>query len=198
MRTVAKPPVWYRVRITLARLRSALVHRRAFAALGSGSFLESPQLVIGHKNISIGARTSIRTGARIEAHQRMAHRVPQLTIGSDTNIEQDVHIMCHSRVSIGDRVSITGRCAIVDVTHPVGPDVTKIGDEILDEDSYVEIADEVFLGIGTVVLPNVRIGRGAVIGANSVVTCDIPEFAIAAGAPARVIGNRRDRTSDGT
>jgi acetyltransferase-like isoleucine patch superfamily enzyme len=43
------------------------------------------------------------------------------------------------------------------------------------------------LGIGAVVLPNVRIGQDAVIGANSVVTSDIPPFAIAAGAPAKVL-----------
>ena len=43
------------------------------------------------------------------------------------------------------------------------------------------------LGIGTVVLPNVRIGKNCVIGANSVVTKDIPPYSVAAGAPARVI-----------
>jgi acetyltransferase-like isoleucine patch superfamily enzyme len=67
----------------------------------------------------------------------------------------------------------------------------KVGDAIVDEDSFVEIQDDVFLGFGTVVLPNVVIGRGAVIGANSVVATDIPPFTVAAGAPAKVIRSRK-------
>jgi acetyltransferase-like isoleucine patch superfamily enzyme len=139
----------------------------------------------------VGESTSIRSGARIEAQPRFEHRTPRLSIGSNTNIEQNVHIMCQSVVSIGDRVSITGHCAIVDVTHPIDVAGVKIGDAIVDEDSFVEIQDDVFLGFGTVVLPNVVIGRGAVIGANSVVATDIPPYVIAAGAPARVLRERQ-------
>jgi acetyltransferase-like isoleucine patch superfamily enzyme len=185
-----KPPTTYRLRIALARCRSAVFHRPRLQHLGKRSFIERPDLVLGFRNISIGDNTSIRSGARIEAHQRVSSRTPVITIGSDTNIEQNVHISCHSRVSIGDRVSITGHCAIVDVTHPIGLEIVKIGDVIEDDDSFVEIGDEAFLGYGTVVLPNVRIGHGAVIGANSVVTSDIPPNAIAAGVPARIIGHR--------
>jgi acetyltransferase-like isoleucine patch superfamily enzyme len=111
-----------------------------------------------------------------------------LTIGSNTNFEQGVHIICHNRIKIGRDVSITGRCAIVDVSHPYnGPIEEKIGNLIADEDSFVEIGDGAFLGYGAVILPNVRIDKRAVIGANSVVTRDVPDFAIAAGAPAKVI-----------
>lgn len=162
-----------------------------FAAFGAGSLVERPLLIVGHRNISIGDGTSVRAGARIEAHPRFPHRTPVLTIGSQTNIEQHVHIMCQSRIVIGDRVSVTGQCAIVDVTHPIDLGVGKIGDAIVDEDTYVEIGDDVFIGYGSVILPNVRIGTGAVIGANSVVTADVPDHAIAAGVPARIIGHRQ-------
>jgi acetyltransferase-like isoleucine patch superfamily enzyme len=190
MTLVTKNPVEYRLSIAWARLWSAVAHKTRLSRLGRGSFIQRPALLLGHRNISIGDRTSIRSGARIEAQARFSHRVPRLVIGSDTNIEQNVHIMCQSRVTIGDRVSITGNCAIVDISHPVGPDITKIGSAITDEDSFVEIDDDVFVGFGAVILPNVRIGRGAVIGANSVVTTDIPALAIAAGAPARIVRMR--------
>jgi acetyltransferase-like isoleucine patch superfamily enzyme len=125
----------------------------------------------------------------IRAH---SDRIPSLTIGNDTNIEQNVHIVCHNRITIGSNVSITGFCAIVDVTHPhrgLAPD-SKIGAQIADDAATVEIGDGAFIGIGTVILPNVRIGRRAVIGANSVVTRSIPDGCVAAGVPARLINQQ--------
>ena len=99
--------------------------------------------------------------------------------------------MCQSHITIGDRVSITGHCTIVDVTHPIDdPTVGKIGDAIADLDSFVEIGNDVFIGFGAVILPDVRVGDGAVIGANSVVASDVPARAIVAGVPARVIRYR--------
>ena len=111
-----------------------------------------------------------------------------LTIGSNANFEQGLHIICHNRIKIGREVSITGRCAVVDVSHPYdGPIEEKIGNLIADEDSFVEIEDGAFLGYEAVILPNVRIRKRAVIGANSVVTRDVTDFAMAAGALAKVI-----------
>lgn len=183
-------PLAYRIRIRLLRLRGALLQRPRLGALGAGSFIERPGLLLGHRNIRIGSRTSIRWGARIEAQPRFAHRTPTLRIGDDTNIEQNVHIMCQSLVEIGDRVSITPNCVIVDVTHPFDHVEGKVGDGILDEDSYVRIEDDVFLGAGCVVMPNVTIGRGTVVGAGSVVATSLPAGVVAAGSPARVIRRR--------
>ena len=53
------------------------------------------------------------------------------------------------------------------------------------------IEDDVWIGAGTKILSGVHIGRGAVIGAQSVVNKDIPDYAIAVGIPARVIGYRK-------
>ena len=58
---------------------------------------------------------------------------------------------------------------------------------VADDEGFVEIGAGSFLGIGCVVLPNVRIGKGCVIGANSVVTRSIPDYSVAAGAPAVVL-----------
>lgn len=54
----------------------------------------------------------------------------------------------------------------------------------------VEIGNDVWIGAGAKILVNVKIGNGAVIGANAVVTSDIPEYAIAVGSPARVVKYR--------
>lgn len=88
-------------------------------------------------------------------------------------------------VSIGNRVTLTG---VKILTHdgstqiPFG--VSRVG--------KVTIGDEVFVGHGTIILPNVRIGSRVVDGAGSVVTKDIPDNSVAAGNPARVIGTYDD------
>jgi len=159
-----------------------------FKSLGRESVIYRPMLICNADCIEIGDRVSIWDGVRLEAVRDRHGRTPVLIIGSNTNIEQDVHIVCHNRIIIGKDVSITGRCAIVDVTHPYQDiNAGKIGNLIADDDSAVEIGDGAFLGYGAVILPNVRIGKRAVIGANSVVTRDVPDFSVAAGQPARVI-----------
>jgi acetyltransferase-like isoleucine patch superfamily enzyme len=163
-------------------------YRLVFKSIGARTILRNPLLVSHPEYIQLGCRVSIRDGVRLEVIPRDGH-TPELSVGDQTLIEQDVHIVCHHRVRIGANVSITARCAIVDVTHPI-PDASwegNMGSRIQDDEAEVIIEDGVFLGVGTVVLPNVRIGKGAVIGANSVVAKDIPPFAIAAGAPAKVL-----------
>src|SRR5262245_25510288 len=171
------------------RAKGVAFYRFVFGRFGKGSFIRRPILILNPSFISIGDRVSIRNGVRLEVGRSNDRRIPQLRIGHDTNIEQNVHIVCHSRMRIGNKVSITGNCSLVDVTHPFSnvhcP--KKIGDRIQDEDSFLEIGDGSFIGFGSVILPNVRIGAHVVIGANSVVTQDIPDYSVAAGAPAVVL-----------
>ena len=171
------------------RAKGIVFYRLQFKEFGSGSYIRKPLLILNPENIAIGERVSIREGIRLEVVRSTDARIPSLSIGHDTNIEQDVHIVCHSRIRIGNNVSVTGRCSIVDVTHPYDDvnDPEKIGARIKDEDSFVEIDDGSFIGVGSVILPNVRIGKCVVVGANSVVTHDIPDYSVAGGAPAVIL-----------
>ena len=171
------------------RLKAVLIYRVAFKHFGKGSYIRKPLLIANPRFISIGNKVSIREGARLEVVVSNPNRTPELFVGDNTGIEQNVHIACHSRVHIGSNVSITPNCSIVDVSHPFEDihDPRRTGLRIKDEDSFVEIGDGAFLGIGCVILPNVRIGKNAVIGANSVVTRDVPDYSVVAGIPAAVI-----------
>ena len=147
-------------------------------------------LLKNYGNVQLGNHVSICQGIRIEIVYSSAGRKPELRIGDNVNIEQNVHIVCHSRILVGSNVSITGHCAIVDVTHLYQRDfreTEKIGNRILDEDSFVEIGEGAFLGYGCVILPNVKIGSMAVIGANAVVTKNVPDYGIVAGNPAKLL-----------
>ena len=169
--------------------KTQLLYRHFFLSMGDRCVIRRPLLLKNCRYVSLGDGVSIRDGIRMEVVVSRPSRIPKLSIGNNVLIEQNVHIVCHSRMTIGNDVSIAGHCAIVDVTHPYEGDYgdVKIGSRILDQDSFVEIGDGAFLGYGCIVLPNVRIGRRAVIGANSVITKDVPDYGVVAGNPARLI-----------
>jgi acetyltransferase-like isoleucine patch superfamily enzyme len=100
-------------------------------------------------------------------------------------------------VTIEDGVSITPYCAIVDTFHPHDPPdmlEPRIGDRLPATRTFVHIGQGSFIGTHSVILPNVRIGRGCVIGAGSVVSRDIPDYCIATGQPAKVRSRFDPRT----
>jgi acetyltransferase-like isoleucine patch superfamily enzyme len=171
------------------KIKGVLLYRFVFKRFGSDSYIRKPILILNPEHVYIGERVSIRDGVRMEVVLSREGRIPSLIIENDTNIEQNVHIICHSRVHIGSNVTITGNCSIVDVTHPFSDanDSRKIGARIQDDDSFVEIGNGTFIGFGSVILPNVRIGTNAVVGANSVVTHNVPDYAVASGVPAVII-----------
>ena len=107
-------------------------------------------------------------------------------IGEDVYLINTSIDWCHGfLVSIGNRVTLTGvKILAHDGSTQIPFGVSRVG--------KVTIGDEVFVGHGTIILPNVRIGNRVVVGAGSVVTKDIPDNSVAAGNPARVIGTYDD------
>jgi acetyltransferase-like isoleucine patch superfamily enzyme len=115
----------------------------------------------------------------------------RITIGSGTHVQPGCHIYsCLYEINIGRRVEIAARCAFYSYNHGV-----SLGSVIMDQPlcskGGITVGDGAWLGHGVIVLNGVTIGAGAVIGAGSVVVGDIPENAIAAGVPARVIRFRQ-------
>jgi acetyltransferase-like isoleucine patch superfamily enzyme len=175
------------------RLKSRLYYPLVFGSFGKRSFISRPTALTKPQYIYLGKNVTIRPGVRLEAIVLHPLNPPELRIGNNVGIEQNVHIVCHHRVVIEDDVSVTANCSIVDTTHPFDdlPYEAKVGASIQDDDGFVEIGRGTFLGVGCVVFPYVRIGKGCVIGANSVVTHSIPDFSVAVGAPAKVIRSIR-------
>ncbi|MBY3239230.1 acyltransferase [Rhizobium laguerreae] len=113
---------------------------------------------------------------------------PKVFIGSNTVIGRRNIITAKNRISIGNDVLIGSDVQIIDHSHGMRRDVPIRLQEA--EIGFVEIGDDVWIGAGAKILMNVTIGAGAVIGANSVVTIDIPDYAIAVGSPAKVVKYR--------
>ena len=113
-----------------------------------------------------------------------------LFIGADTAIQPRCHFTTAvAPIHIGKDVQIAPQCAFYSYDHGIAPG-QLIRDQPLQSKGPIIIEDDVWLGFGVIVLSGVRIGKGAVIGAGSVVTCDVPDGAVAAGSPARVVKMR--------
>jgi acetyltransferase-like isoleucine patch superfamily enzyme len=167
----------------------AIIHH-ADLSLGSHIFIDDQVIIYQYNEggpvnlaelVSIHRDCIIQTGAG-----------GSVTIGTDTHIQpRCVFSAFMSPIVIGSGVMMAPNCAFYPYDHGVAPGKPMIK-QPLQTKGGIFIGDDVWLGIGVIVLDGVRIGNGAVIGAGSVVTHDIPEGAIAAGVPTRVIKMRSD------
>lgn len=109
-------------------------------------------------------------------------------IGRDVYIADDFIIVEElagtDQVTLGDRVSIAPRVTVVTSSHANHSRIRVVASTARGP---VTIEDDAWIGAGAVILPGVRIGRGAVVGANSVVTEDVPPLTVVAGLPARPV-----------
>lgn len=144
----------------------------------------------GKKNIQIGKGFSTGRYCRFEAHGQYGEI--NILIGNNCQVNDSVHIAALKSVSIADNVLIASRVFITDLNHGgysgnSHSDPLSICKDRPLTGTPVVIEQNVWLGEGVVVLPGVTIGEGTIIGANAVVSKNIPAFSIAVGNPARVI-----------
>jgi acetyltransferase-like isoleucine patch superfamily enzyme len=110
-----------------------------------------------------------------------------ITIGDGTNFAGDCVVSAASSITIGNDVLFARGIYVSDHSHAFGDEATPIIDQGIDKVAPVVIEDGAWLGENVVVCPGVTIGRGAVVGANSVVVRDVPARSVAVGAPASVV-----------
>ena len=170
----------------------------------------SPTAIICHPKLSISKKCFIGDGVTIYqdregedvflSEQVHIHRGTTLqngrggkiTIGVDTHIQPRCQISAYKgSVYIGKRGEIAPNCAFYPYDHCFLPGV-PIRKQSFKSKGDIIIGDDVWLGFGVIVLDGVRIGNGAVVGAGSVVTKNIPENCIAVGNPAHVIKTRSE------
>lgn len=133
-------------------------------------------------------------GTRIWA---FAHVLPGAVIGRDCNVCD--HVFIENDVVVGDRVTIKSGVQLWDGIRLaddvfVGPNATFTNDRYprsrqwQDEIPVTEVATGASLGANCTILPGLRIGRRAMVGAGAVVTRDVPANAVVVGNPARIVG----------
>lgn len=139
------------------------------------------RMVYRLEGVSIGKGSTLHTEIKF-------YNGHNIKIGRDTIVGEGTVLDGRGKLTIGDHVDIATEVMIYNCEHDINDPSFKA------VCNSVEIGDYVFVGPRAIILPGVKIGKGAVIAAGAVVTKDVPEFAIVAGIPAQKIGERKNKT----
>ena len=154
--------------------------------------VKSPIFLCGGKYISIGQNTIIGRNVCLQCWDKYKNEssYPELSIGHNSSIRDDGHITCCNKILIGNGVRIGPKVLITDNSHGASTrellELNPIERPLFSKGPVI-IEDNVWIGEKASIMPNVKIGKGAIIGANSVDTKDVSSYSIVGGNPARVL-----------
>ena len=167
---------------------------KKLGSVGKGSVIVRPCFLQGDalKEIHIGDNTRILSHCVLECWNKFGNQYfePTITIGSNCKIGEYSHITACNRITIGDGALVGRFTLITDNSHGSlsleNSNIPPIKRELVSKGEIV-IGNNVWLGDKVTICGVVHIGDNVIIGANSVVTKDIPSHSMAAGIPAKVI-----------
>jgi acetyltransferase-like isoleucine patch superfamily enzyme len=196
-------PICPKMLISLNRIRHSIInhlysrwYKSFLGKVGKGALIRKGCQLEGDclENIEIGSECSIDYNCVLGCRTRLIKdgkkKKPMIKIGNRCYLGQYNHITAVDKIIIGDNL-LTGRFVLITDNshggmnydelqiHPSQRNVISKGEVI--------IGNNVWIGDKSSIMPGVHIGDGCIIGANSVVTHDIPAYSLAAGIPARVI-----------
>jgi acetyltransferase-like isoleucine patch superfamily enzyme len=144
---------------------------------------DGPVRVSGRPVVNFGAYSRLGREVFLETAESGS-----ITVGKQVRINAGCFLVSYAGITIGDHCLIGEYTSIRDANHRIdGPQLIR---EQGHESAPIVIGTNVWIGRGTTILKGVRIGDGAVVGANSVVTHDVPAGAVVAGCPARLLRQR--------
>ena len=160
----------------------------SFREFGRRSVIQLPVRLSGESRISVGDDVFVGAGSWLQVLSDSGRgETGVIEIGSGTSIAGSCILSAASRIRLGRSVLLARNVYIADHTHAYADVGVPVLDQGITRVAPVEIGDGAWLGQNVVITPGVRVGRGAVVGANSVVRDEVPDFAVAVGAPARVV-----------
>ena len=173
-------------RLALRWARRRFLTRAGWRWRTDGLVFLGPGLAIEigpNAQIDFGRFVWIGDGTKLRCHEGL------IEIGAKTVMGQECTISAYDGVRIGEQCVIADRAMFIDFDH----NVADVEAPIRQQGIYkrpVEIGNNCWIGYGACVLRGVRIGDNSIVGANSIVTRDIPPNSVVAGAPARIIRTR--------
>lgn len=163
-----------------------------FLEFGRGSYVKFRINLVGENCIKVGENVKIGKRSTLSAWEKHGNYEysPEVKIGNNVEIGDDAHISSSNKIVIGDNVLIGKNVTIIDNSHgktdleslKLPPSKRRIYSS-----GPIFIERNVWIGDKATILANVTIGENSIIGANAVVTHDIPPNCIVGGVPAKII-----------
>jgi len=163
-----------------------LINNKKFRQLTYTTDIHPGVRVDGAANIILGDHTIVQRYSWLGAMPLSGENDCILEIGDGTVVGNFNHIYATKRIMIGKNVLFADRVYVSDCAHNYEDVKTPIIKQSIKQLNEVVIGDGAWLGENVCVI-GCKIGKNSVIGANSVVTSDIPDYCVAVGSPARVI-----------
>jgi len=173
---------------TLRRLRARAMRRRD-PGVDPDAVLRQGVYVHRGITLALGPGSEVRHRVRLGIDEP-GLRAGSFSLGAGSVVLSDTHVDCSAAVTVGRGSHIGRRNQIFTHTHDTSHRAVPVLSAPVTT-APVTIGDDVLLYSEVVVLPGVTIGDGAVVAVRAVVTRDVPPYAVVAGIPARVIGERR-------
>jgi lipopolysaccharide O-acetyltransferase len=185
VRDLARQPM---KRVVLRSRVTSPYWRKRFNHFGEGAILHKPAWVYGPQQISLGAHSLVLMGTWLSVEsQAWDKAAPTLSIGKRVGIRPYCMISAAEKIDIEDDVIIAAYSSVIDSDHTYALGRPNVMHNPL-ETSPIRIGRGTWIAERVAVLRGADIGRCCIIGANSVVKGTIPDYSIAVGTPARVVG----------
>ena len=159
----------------------ALLYKFFFGCVGNKTYIGKPIFLYGSKNIFIKDKVRIFPNSRFECH-----RNGKILIDTDVSIGQNLHITSIGYIKIHSGTTISGYVMITDIDHKYDDVTLPVSKQELIY-KKTEIGANCFIGMGARIQAGTILGKGCVVGTNSVVRGVCPDHCVIVGIPGKII-----------
>lgn len=136
------------------------------------------------------AGMDIGTGSTIHMHARF-YNPQNISIGEDSIIGEGVVLDGRHELKIGNHIDFASEVMVYNAQHSMNAEHFAAVESVVQAPVHIE--DYVFVGPRAIILPGVKIGKGAIVAAGAVVTDNVAPYTVVGGVPAKVIGERKNK-----
>ncbi|MFR0716563.1 DapH/DapD/GlmU-related protein [Enterobacterales bacterium BD_CKDN230030183-1A_HGKHYDSX7] len=159
----------------------ALLYKAFFGRFSMPSYIGAPTFLLKPKHIYVGKRVRIFPGLRAECHGQ-----GRIVLHDNISIGQNFHIIAGAELNVRSGCLISSNVFITDIDHTFDNPSIPVFDQP-DKIRRTVIGENCFLGIGVRVQAGTTLGTGCVVGANSVIRGNFPDYCMIVGTPGRVV-----------
>ena len=154
--------------------------------VGPRSFIDPTAQVLGWQQVRIGHHTIVGENSWINVNQRDQSE-PAVIIGNNCFLGRRNFLTAGVTITIGDYCLTGPDCHFLGADHDSSSPFTPFSISGVPANGVIEVGTNCWFGSSVIVLKNVRIGFGSILGAGALVTRDCPPFSMMVGSPARII-----------